>query len=47
MIKAATAPTNPFDALWNAGESMRRALGMVLLGWSAAFRSRATSSSTS
>jgi hypothetical protein len=47
MIKAATAPNNPFDALWNAGESMRRALGMVLLGWSAAFRSRATSSSTS
>ncbi len=46
MNKVAAAGTNPFDALWNAGESMRRALGMVLLNCSVASRSRATSSST-
>ena len=46
MNVVAAAATNPFDALWNAGEAMRRALGMVMPGCSATSRPRATSSST-
>ena len=46
MNEVAAAATNPFDALWNAGEAMRRALGIVIPGCSATSRPRATSSST-
>jgi hemerythrin-like domain-containing protein len=45
MNVAAAAVTNPFDALWNAGDAMRRALGIVIPGCSTS-RPRATSSST-
>jgi hemerythrin-like domain-containing protein len=45
MNVVAAAATNPFDALWNAGEAMRRALGIVIPGCSTS-RPRATSPST-
>ena len=46
MNEVAAAATNPFDALWNAGEAVRRALGIVIPGCSATSRPRATASST-
>jgi hemerythrin-like domain-containing protein len=46
MNKVAAAATNPFDALWNAGEAMRRALGTVIPGCSTTSRPRPTSPST-
>lgn len=46
MNEVAAAATNPFDALWNASEAVRRALGFVIPGCSAASRPRATSPST-
>jgi hemerythrin superfamily protein len=45
MNVVAAAATNPFDVLWNVGEAMRRALGVVMPGCSTS-RPRATSSST-
>jgi hemerythrin-like domain-containing protein len=46
MNVVAAAATNPFDAFWNAGEAVRRALGMFIPGCSTASRPRATASST-
>jgi hemerythrin superfamily protein len=46
MNEVAAAVTNPFDALWNAGEAVRRAIGIVIPGCTTASRSRATSHQT-
>ena len=42
MNEVAAAATNPLDALWNAGEAVRRAVGIVIPGCSATSRPRAT-----
>jgi len=46
MNELAAAVTNPFHTLWNAGEAMRRAFGIVIPGCTTASRQRAASPST-
>jgi hemerythrin-like domain-containing protein len=46
MNEVAAAVTKPFDALWNAGEAVRRTFGIVIPSCTTPARSRATSRST-
>jgi hemerythrin superfamily protein len=46
MNQVAAAVTKPFDALWNAGEAVRRAFGIVIPSCTTESRPRATSRST-
>jgi hemerythrin-like domain-containing protein len=46
MNQVAAAVTKPFDALWNAGEAMRRAFGIVIPGCAATQPRAASPSST-